>query len=76
LAATYDGATLRLYVNGTLASSLARSGSINTSNSPLRLGGNSIWGEWFNGLIDEVRIYNRALTQPEIQSDMNTPVAG
>src|SRR5207245_2619329 len=31
-----------------------------------------IWGEYFNGIIDEVRIYNRALSQAEIQSDMNT----
>ena len=46
------------------------SGSILTSNSPLRIGGNSIWGEYFNGLIDEVRVYNRALTAAEIQNDM------
>ena len=31
-------------------------------------------GFYFNGMIDEVRIYNRALTQSEIQADMNTPV--
>lgn len=30
--------------------------------------------ERWNGLIDEVMIYNRALTQSEIQSDMNTPL--
>ena len=30
----------------------------------------------FNGRIDDVRIYNRALTQTEIQADMNTPVGG
>ena len=48
------------------------SGSILTSNSPLRIGGNGIWGEWFNGLIDEVRVYNRALSPAEIQNDMNT----
>ena len=30
----------------------------------------------FNGRIDDVRIYNRALTPAEIQADMNTPVAG
>ena len=40
----------------------------------LRIGGNAIWGEYFSGLIDEVRIYNRALTPTEIQTDMNTPV--
>ena len=33
-------------------------------------------GYYFNGIIDEVRIYNRVLTQSEIQSDMNTPLGG
>ncbi len=74
LAATYDGAVLRLYVNGVQAGSLSRTGSINTTSNPLRIGGNNVWSEWFNGLIDEVRIYNRALTQAEIQTDMNTPI--
>jgi hypothetical protein len=70
LAATYDGTTLRLYVNGTQAGQLAVSGSILTSTQPVRIGGNNIWGERFNGLIDEVRIYNRALTAAQIQNDM------
>ncbi len=74
LAATYDGSTLKMYVNGTLATSLAQSGSINVSSGVLRIGGDSLWGEYFNGLIDEVRVYNRALTQAQIQTDMNTPV--
>ena len=74
LAATYDGTTIRLYVNGNLNSSLAAAGSITTSTSPLRIGGNTIWSEYFVGLIDEVRIYNVPLTQAQIQADMNTPV--
>jgi hypothetical protein len=74
LAATYDGSTLRMYVNGTLASSLAQAGSINVTAGVLRIGGNSIWGEYFNGLIDEVRVYSRALSQAQIQTDMNTPI--
>ena len=40
----------------------------------VRIGGNTVWGENFRGLIDEVRIYNRALSSGEIQSDMNTPL--
>ena len=47
------------------------------SNGVLGLGNNSLWGgEEFDGLIDEVRIYNRALSGSEIQSDMNSAVAG
>ena len=75
LTVTYDGATLRIFVNGAAAGSLARTGSMTTSSSPLRIGGNSVWGEYFAGIIDEVRIYSRALTAPEILHDMNTPVA-
>jgi hypothetical protein len=74
LAVTYDGSSLRLYVDGSLAATAAVSGSIEASSGPLRIGGNSVWDEWFAGLIDEVRVYNRALSQSEIQTDMNTPV--
>jgi hypothetical protein len=74
LAATYDGSNLRLYVNGALVSTAAVTGSMAASTGVLRLGGNSVWSEWYAGLIDEVRVYNRALTQAQIQTDMNTPV--
>jgi hypothetical protein len=40
----------------------------------LRIGGNSVWAEWFSGLIDEVRVYNRALTASEIGYDLGTPI--
>ena len=51
------------------------SGNIITTNSPLRIGGNAIWNdEFFAGLIDDVRVYNRALSLAEIQTSMNTPV--
>ncbi|MET0127876.1 MAG: LamG-like jellyroll fold domain-containing protein, partial [Solirubrobacterales bacterium] len=34
------------------------------------------YGEYFQGLIDEVRVYDRALTQADVQADMNSPVPG
>jgi hypothetical protein len=73
LAATYDGTTLRLFVNGTLVSSRAIGNPILTSTGALRIGGNSLWGEYFQGRIDEVRVYNRALIASEIADDMNRP---
>jgi hypothetical protein len=76
LAVTYDKVTLRLYVNGVQVSSLARTVNIATSTNPLQIGGDSIYGQYFQGSIDEVRIYNRALAQAEIQTDMNTAVGG
>ena len=74
LASTYDGANLRLYVNGTLVKTVAVTGAMPISNGVLHMGGDSVWGEYYAGLIDDVRIYNRALSATEIQTDMNTPV--
>jgi hypothetical protein len=74
LAATYDGTTLRLYVNGSLVGSRAVASALVTSTGALRIGGNSVWGEFFTGRIDEVRLYNRALSVAEIQADMNAPI--
>jgi len=75
LAFTFDGSTLRLYVNGSLVrTSGINSGSIVTSAGALRIGGNAVFGEYFKGLIDEVRVYNRALTAADIQVDMNAPI--
>ena len=74
LAGTYDGTRQRLYVNGAEVASLPASGPITESAGPLRMGGNGVWGEYFAGRIDEVRIYNRALSVAEIQADMNRAV--
>src|SRR4029077_8904992 len=75
LATTYDGATLRLFVNGVQVSSVVKTGNIVTSTNPLQLGGDSIYGQYFQGVIDEVRVYNVALTAAQVQADMNTPIA-
>jgi hypothetical protein len=75
LAATYDATNGQsLYVNGVQVANAAASGNMITSIGSLRIGGNSIFGEYFVGTIDEVRVYNRALSQTEIQADMDTPV--
>ena len=76
LASTYDGATLRLYVNGNPVASRTVTGSVETNSNPLWIGGNKPYGEFFQGQIDEVRIYNRALSGTEIKVDMDTPVGG
>ena len=74
LAFTYDGSAERLYVNGTQVASTAKTGSIKTSTNPLTIGSDAIYGQYFSGLIDDVRVYSTALTQAQIQSDMTTPV--
>ena len=74
IASTYDGANLRFYLNGTLAATKATTGAMPNTANPLHIGGNTVWGEYFSGLIDEVRIYNRALTAAELTADMNAKV--
>jgi chitodextrinase len=76
LALTYDGTTERLYLNGALVASKTKTGTITSSTNPLTIGSDPIYGQYFNGLIDEVRVYNTALTATAIQTDMTTPVAG
>ena len=72
LAVTYDGATLRLYVNGVQVASAVPTGSVSTSATALQIGGDYFYGQYFQGTIDEVRVYNVALTPQQIQSDMST----
>jgi concanavalin A-like lectin/glucanase superfamily protein len=73
LAVTYDGTTLRFYRNGNLTNSNNTSAGILSGTGTLQIGA-SQYGENFIGKIDEVRIYNYARSQSEIQSDMNTPL--
>jgi hypothetical protein len=73
LTTTYDGATVRTYVNGALVASRAATGAMANSTGPLTIGGNAIWGEWFAGRIDEVRVYDRALTAAEVVAERDRP---
>ena len=73
LAGTYDGSIMRLYVDGVEIGSQAISGIIPVDNNPVTIGAEEnedipqdVVGE-FEGLVDEVRLYNRALTASEIQ---------
>ena len=74
VALTYDGSKLRLFVDGRQAASRPTSGTIATTRNPLWFGGNHPFGEFFDGLIDEARVYDRALTDGEIRADMEKPV--
>ena len=75
LASTYDGSTIRLFVNGVQVASRRRPAA-SRPRQRLQIGGDPYTAEYFQGLIDEVRVYNRALSAAEIQSDMDTPVSG
>ncbi|MGI8788257.1 MAG: LamG-like jellyroll fold domain-containing protein [Pyrinomonadaceae bacterium] len=83
VAATYDGTTMQIYINGVLdASKTSTLGSlIQTDTNPLAIGGEILSPPQtvifqFNGAIDELSIYNRALTPAEITSIYNAGLAG
>ncbi|NOR79744.1 MAG: PKD domain-containing protein, partial [Methyloprofundus sp.] len=75
LVLTYDATFMRLYENGIEVGVKEVSGDIVTSSQLLMIGGNLVWGEYFTGLIDEVRIYNRALTATEVNNNLAAAVS-
>jgi hypothetical protein len=74
LTTSFDGSRVKFYINGVLIRTGARTGLIDTSTGILSIGGSQALGRYFAGLIDDVRVYNRALSDAEVQADMNTPV--
>ena len=83
LASTYDGTTYRFYVNGVLAGSktagYSRVGFNSIPARPLRIGAGRTEGSatyFFNGAVDEVRIWNYARTQNEINNNKNAVLSG
>ena len=71
---TYDGAEMRLYVDGETEASKSLSGTIQDSDYPVVIGNaGTAQGEIaprpsFDGLIDDIRIYDRALSAAEVQA--------
>ena len=75
VAATYDGSTLQVYVNGSPDGSLSYAGTP-PGGQPLRIGERYDGEGPFQGIIDEVEIFNRALSSSEIQGIYNAGSAG
>ena len=72
VAATYDGAAMRLYLNGVEVGSMAKSGSVATSSTtPVSIGRNPDGSNFLSGAVDDVRIYNRGLSATDIAAAMN-----
>jgi len=63
---TYDRQHVKIYINGKLRGSAARTEAIQSTGTNTVVG---FWNnEYFQGFIDEVRIYNRALSAEEIKN--------
>jgi hypothetical protein len=72
LAVVFNGSQVQFYVNGILISTQPLAASIQARGMPLNIGADIQPSQFHKGLLDEVRIYNRALTLSEIQTDMTT----
>jgi hypothetical protein len=63
----HDGLKDKIFVNGVLANSKDVVGKLNTTQYPLGVGYNPIdGGNYFKGSLDDIQIYNKALTDPEV----------
>ena len=78
LAATYDGLTKKVYVDGVLAGGDSQTGNVGLIGSVLTIGGPVVTGTsgYFNGQLDEVRIWRTALTQAQVLAQMNREMKG
>ncbi|HNQ88446.1 MAG TPA: LamG domain-containing protein [Verrucomicrobiota bacterium] len=67
---TYDGSAMKTYLNGVQTGQQAASGTFRVSASPLWIGAYypSYFACFFPGKLDDIRIYNRALSQAEVQA--------
>jgi hypothetical protein len=75
VAATFDGDSSRIYINGNIESTVARTGSIANNYNTLGIGADPVTkADRFNGSIDELRIWNRALSIMEIQDNRNCEI--
>ncbi|MGC3956809.1 MAG: Ig-like domain-containing protein [Verrucomicrobiota bacterium] len=76
LVGVYDGTAVRIYVNGVERGNAAQTGNLRSYAQPLYVGAHGQPAEFAKGVIDEVRIYPRALTATQVQSlYLYTPAA-
>ena len=73
--AVHDGLLNLIYVNGVLANSVPAPGKLNSTARVLCFGSNNVeGGQYFNGALDNVKIYNKALTAVEANKLFRTGV--
>lgn len=73
---TFDGTAIRLFVDGTRVAESNTTGQITADTGVLTIGMDDGSANYFNGQIAEVRIWNKARTESEIQSDMAKALIG
>lgn len=77
VAGTYDGANIKVYINGTLEATTSFSANLNTATEEMKIGGGLSNGtEFFPGLIADVRFWTIAKTQTQISDNMSSILNG
>ncbi|WP_461487209.1 LamG domain-containing protein, partial [Pedobacter sp.] len=64
---SYDGTTTKIYRNGVLLGSLAKNWNTLNNNDIFKLGIGTGGEKWFNGAIDDLKIFDRAITDTEAE---------
>ena len=72
LAVVFNGSQAHFYVNGNLTGTKPLTATMTARGQLLRVGADASPWQFYRGALDNLRIYNRTLTTPELQSDMNT----
>ncbi|WP_213190589.1 LamG-like jellyroll fold domain-containing protein [Cloacibacterium caeni] len=70
---TYDGTTAKMYRNGQLMGSMTKSWNTINNSDIFKLGVGVGGEQWFNGLIDDLKIYDRAVSDSEVTDIYNEP---
>jgi hypothetical protein len=76
LAAVFNGSQVQFYVNGGLVRTQPLAATIQSRGNRLHIGADASPAQFHKGLLDEVRIYNQALSGLEVQTDMNAGSSG
>jgi hypothetical protein len=75
IAATYDGSSLKVYVNGTLTGTVANTSGLPSGIDAWYVGKAASGSNLFPGTMDEIRIWNVARSQSDINSNKNTVIS-
>jgi hypothetical protein len=76
IACTWDGSNIKIYINGTLDKTTAQTVTAGANTSVLNLGQFGGASDFLSGTLDDVRIYDRAISVSEVTTDMNMAIDG
>jgi len=71
---TYDGKTVKVYLNGVVKAELNANAAIPANTATFVIGGTQDSRDWYAGMLDEVKLYSRGLTADEVKRSMNGPI--